>query len=233
MKRNSEVFLTSFNRIEKWMRRQLDNPANIGFSELVRRLSRRKDLLIQEHGDDLIQLAQLRNAIVHDKIAPDFIIAEPNDWAVKKIIQIEEDLINPEKVIPVFQKNVTGFEQSTLLSDLLKIVASKGYSQFPIYRRGKFLGLITAHGLGIWLARHTKDNYLDIEGKTAFDVLDSDRRSQNFRFVAAATPVFEAVELFLNSPYIEALLITKDGHPDGNLLGIIRPRDVFKNYYGE
>ena len=33
----------------------------------------------EKYEDDLLQLAQLRNAIVHDRIAVDFVIAEPND----------------------------------------------------------------------------------------------------------------------------------------------------------
>lgn len=38
----AEEFLSSFNRIEKWFREQLNNPTNMGFSEMVRRLSRKK-----------------------------------------------------------------------------------------------------------------------------------------------------------------------------------------------
>ena len=30
-------------------------------------------------------MAQLRNAIVHERIADDFVIAEPNEWAVQQV----------------------------------------------------------------------------------------------------------------------------------------------------
>lgn len=76
---NSDLFLISFNRIEKWMRDEMGNARNMGFTELVRRLAQRKQLMIRKYEDDLLQLAQLRNAIVHDRIAVDFVIAEPND----------------------------------------------------------------------------------------------------------------------------------------------------------
>lgn len=39
---NSDVFLSSFNRIEKWMREEMGNTRNMGFTELVRRLARKK-----------------------------------------------------------------------------------------------------------------------------------------------------------------------------------------------
>lgn len=69
---NSDLFLISFNRIEKWMRDEMGNARNMGFTELVRRLAQRKQLMIRKYEDDLLQLAQLRNAIVHDRIAVDF-----------------------------------------------------------------------------------------------------------------------------------------------------------------
>lgn len=42
-------------------------------------------------------MAQLRNAIVHERIADDFVIAEPNEWAVQRIETIEQALTKPEK----------------------------------------------------------------------------------------------------------------------------------------
>jgi hypothetical protein len=33
--------------------------------------------------------------------------------------------------------------------------------------------------------------------------------------------------MFQTEAILEAILITKDGHSDGNLLGIIRPRDIY------
>ncbi len=108
----------------------MGNARNMGFTELVRRLAQRKQLMIRKYEDDLLQLAQLRNAIVHDRIAVDFVIAEPNDWTVKRIQLIEQELIRPETVLPRFAKRVTGFEQDLPLLELLKIVAEKGIHSF-------------------------------------------------------------------------------------------------------
>ena len=102
MGERADIFLSTFNRIEKELKRQLGNPVNMSFSEAVRRLSKRRDNLIGDSENDLLQLAQLRNAIVHDQVADDFVIAEPNDWAVTRIKQIEESLLRPEKVLPRF-----------------------------------------------------------------------------------------------------------------------------------
>ena len=35
-------------------------------------------------------MAQLRNAIVHERIADDFVIAEPNEWAVQQLKRLNK-----------------------------------------------------------------------------------------------------------------------------------------------
>lgn len=234
MGEKAELFLTTFNRIEKWLQDQLNNPSSMGFSEMTRRLAKKTDTLVNEYEEDLLQLAQLRNAIVHDRISPDFVIAEPNDWAVNKILAIEAHLTSPERVTSRFAKPVTGFEENTALTKILAITASKSYSQFPIYRQGNFIGLITVQGLGFWLANQNQKGSIDLKGKVAKDILANEKRRENYAFVSADTYNFQALRIFLDNPRIEAILITEDGNSSGNLLGIIRPNDVYfleKNEY--
>lgn len=225
---NSDLFLISFNRIEKWMRDEMGNARNMGFTELVRRLAQRKQLMIRKYEDDLLQLAQLRNAIVHDRIAVDFVIAEPNDWTVKRIQLIEQELIRPETVLPRFAKRVTGFEQDLPLLELLKIVAEKRYSQFPLYNKGKFVALITLRNIGFWLAKESQKGPVDLTNKRALDLIIQNGKYTNYHFVPAKTHIYEVEAMFREQGTLEAVLITKDGNPNGNLLGIIRPRDIYK-----
>lgn len=224
---NSDIFLSSFNRIEKWMRDAMGNARNMGFTELVRRLAQRKNAVIKKYEEDLLQLAQLRNAIVHDRIAVDFVIAEPNDWAVNKIQQIEGELLQPETVLPRFSKYVTGFERDLPLSELLGTIARKRYSQFPLYNKGKFEALITLRVIGFWLAKESQKGTIDLTRKKAADLIFKDGKYTNYRFVSASTYIFEVEEMFREQGTLEAILITKDGNPNGNLLGIIRPRDIY------
>ena len=79
------------------------------------------------------------------------IFVEPNEWAVQRIETIEQALTKPEKVVPKFAKRVTAFEITTSLETLLTIM-QKQYSQFPIYEKGVFKGLITVRGIGVWFA---------------------------------------------------------------------------------
>ncbi|MBP2100036.1 CBS domain-containing protein [Enterococcus rivorum] len=228
MGQGAETFLNSFNRVEKWLREQLNNSSNIGFSEMVRRLARKKGSQVGTVEEDLLQMAQLRNAIVHERISQEFIIAEPNEWAVNRMVEIEQLLVSPAKVLPRFSKKVTGFETNISIKEILAIVVRKRYSQFPIYKKGIFQGLITVHGIGFWFAMESEKGEIYIEGRKASELLEINRNKINYHFVNGETTIFEAQELFSNQPWLEAILITRNADPNGNLLGIIRPKDLYK-----
>lgn len=227
MAERADVFLASFNRIDKWLKEELGNPRNMGFSEMVRRLSKRNDLPVGQYGDDLLQMAQLRNAIVHEQIGEDFVIAEPNQWVVDRITEIEKNLLKPELVLPTFKKYVTGFEITVPITELLETVAKKRYSQFPLYDKGTFKGLITLRALGYWFAQESLKGEIKLAGRKAEELILTNGKTTNYQFVSGDTTVNEAEAMFHDNSLLEAILITKDGNPDGNLLGIIRPRDVF------
>ncbi|GGI64835.1 MULTISPECIES: hypothetical protein [Enterococcus] len=220
------AFLTSFNRIEKRFREELGSPKNMGFTQMVRRLANRNDLPVKKYEPDLLQIAQLRNAIVHEHIGEDFIIAEPNQWILHRIQMIEEELLQPELVLPRFGKKVTGFEQTLPLQELFKIVAQKRYSQFPIYNKGHFMSLITLREIGYWTAKESQKGQVILKDKQASDLILKDGKTTNYEFVAADCPISKVEQMFKENATLESILITKTGHPNGSLLGIIRPKDM-------
>lgn len=224
----ADIFLSSFNRIEKWLKNELNNPKNMGFSQMVRKLSARPDLPVQKYENDLLQISQLRNAIVHEKIGENFVIAEPNQWLINRIRKIEMELLEPELVLPRFAKHVTGFEEDIAIKELLEIIAKKRFSQFPLYKQGKFQGLITLRALGYWFAKESLKGEINLENRQAKELIIHDGKKTNYAFVSRYTPIIEIESLFHDQGTLDAILITKEGNPNGNLLGIIRPRDIFK-----
>lgn len=223
----SELFLISFNRIEKWLRKQLDFPSNMGVSEMIRRMKKKTDFPITDFEYDLVEFSQLRNAIVHNKIEKDFIIAEPNQWAVDRILEIEEKLMHPKTVQSYIGGKVKVFEATIPLKEILHIIVEKEYSQFPIYQNGKFRGLITTRGLGMWFAKHFDVAVTMLDVYTALDILDADTKRDAVRFLKPSDYEFKAISLFKDNPRLEAILITEDGRGNSKLLGIISPKDLF------
>jgi CBS domain-containing protein len=225
---NAEIFLASFNRINKYMIEKTERPSNMAFVSLVNHLKKRKDLRVALYANDLIQFAQLRNAIVHDQIGVDFFIAEPNDWAVNRIRKIEDDLLHPEKVIPRFKKKITVIQDKMTVQDFLKIVAEKKYTQYPVVENKTFIGLITLQSLGLLLAEESQKGVLDFSRMTVKSLLERHLKIGKFQIVDKKTPVFQVIELFQFQPTLEVVVITKNGQADSEILGLIRPRDLFK-----
>lgn len=233
MGKQAELFLAAFNRVEKWLQHTYGGQQVPGFSELVRRLSKNRQLQVARFQDDLLEIAQLRNAIVHDRISPTFVIAEPNEWIVNKLLTIEKELTKPDYVLPKYRKKVMTFDEETSLKTILKSVNDNGFLQFPIYGKGVFKGLITAKGIGTWLAKHVENDMISIKNQTARAIIASDKRRDNVWFVSAKTYDYQIGELFASDPSLEAILITKTGQKNEPLLGLIRPKDVFDSYYKE
>lgn len=68
---------------------------------------------------------------------------------------------------------------------------------------------------------------IDLQGKIAADLITQDGKYTNYHFVSAQTTIAEVEKMFGEQGTLEAVLITKNGDPNGNLLGIIRPRDIY------
>jgi len=229
MKRNSERFISSFNRINKWLIDTSGNTQGTSFVNLVNALRKRKDLRVGPFASDLIQFAQLRNAIVHDHTASGFVIAEPNDWAVERIEYIEQELIYPEKVLPRFRKNITGVPIDWLLTDFLRLVASKKYTVYPVFDADNhFAGLITLNRLGLILAEETTEGRRDFATQTVQTILERPEKRVGYDFIAGNISVHEVMEYFMKDPTLEVLLITKNGKMEEKILGLIRPKDLFQ-----
>ncbi|MEC5423810.1 CBS domain-containing protein [Virgibacillus sp. C22-A2] len=227
---NSEKFLTAFNRIEKILKTSMYQGPDIGFSKTVRAL-RDSNALIKRYSDDLLEFAELRNAIVHNKIDVTHAIAEPHNSIVARIEEIESELTLPKKVTPLFSRSVYAFQESTLLEDLLVIINEKGLSKFPIYNDTEFLGLLTQKGIANWLAVADEPTAPSVKTTLVKEVLRYED-SDNAQFISSDTLVYEAVGFFKEQisqgRRLEAMLITKNGKSSEKLFGIITAWDILE-----
>ena len=60
------LFLAAFNEIEEFLRRALDAHHHTSFSTMVRQ-AERDEIITADQADDLLELADLRNAISHGR----------------------------------------------------------------------------------------------------------------------------------------------------------------------
>lgn len=228
MYRNSERFLTAFNRLEKKLRAIINNGRNFGFTKMVHMLKHR-DAIVGRYSDDLLEFAELRNAIVHNKVDMTYAIAEPHDSAVKRIELIERELLQPRTVSPQFIKTVISLQQSEPLTNLLALIHEKKVTKFPVYHHNQFRGLVSQRAIAFWLAGN-----MYAENKLPEDVMVEEvlqyETKDNYRFIAADTSVLEAIDIFKKQfgrgNRLEALLITENGSETEQLIGIITNLDI-------
>ncbi|GFZ82702.1 hypothetical protein GCM10010978_24230 [Compostibacillus humi] len=230
MYKNSDIFIASFHRIEKYLKSKVYNKKEIGFARAVKML-RKSNPIIRRYSDDLLEFAELRNAIVHNKTDITYAIAEPHDTVIERMKLIEEELFRPRTVAQLFSRKVYCFQQSENVSRILSFIRNKGFTKFPVYDGQRFKGLITQKGIAKWLAMNLEDNRLFSENTILLDILAYEQEG-NYRFVAENTSVYEADDIFKANTEkghrIGALLITKNGSPSEKLTGIITNYDIMK-----
>ncbi|MFD1445915.1 CBS domain-containing protein [Oceanobacillus profundus] len=227
--RNSDRFLTAFNRIEKGLKALLIKK-EMGFSRAVKVLGK-SNALIKQFQDDLLEFAELRNAIVHNKTDLMYTIAEPHDSVVERIEAIEIELLKPRKVDPLFIRKVVCFQETEPLSNVLEVVNKQGITKFPVYSGNVFQGLITHKGITKWFSKGIENRLTSLLDARLVEVLECEKRD-NFRFISKETSVYEAKEIFKEQigkgNRLEALLITKEGSSNGGLVGIVTNWDIME-----
>lgn len=226
---NSDRFLAAFNRIEAYLKEEGDASKYEGFSRVLNKAIY-KNPMIKKFKEDLEKFSDLRNVIIHESVKPNYVIAEPHIDVVERIEKIAELFERPERVIPKFKRDVKKVELYDNIAVPLRLIRI-GYSQFPVYNNGKFMGLLSDKCIAKWLANFIEEDVMSIYKVKVEEILKYDGSSgRNVRFIDKDTTIYNALSIF--SEYrnkniqVEAILITRSGQADENLLGIITPRDI-------
>lgn len=229
--KNSDRFIVSYNRIEKALATKVEGNGYLPFYRLIDK-AKIKNSVVRKYEDDLREFADLRNAIVHHRTDIDYVIAEPHDEIVERIEDIEQRLSNPLTVGALFGCKVHTLQASDQLTSALQMMEDNKFSQVPFYKDGTFAGLITAAGITYWLAGQSTENSISREIPTLSTVYNFEKRKDSFEFVEKDLSVYEADDYFKRAiskgTRLEALLITENGRPTEELIGIITPFDLLK-----
>lgn len=225
---NSDRYLQSFNRIERYLRQIAGRGRSSTFYDLVNDIAR-SNAVMRRYGNDLKEFADLRNAIVHERL-DNRVIAEPNDLAVDWIERIEKLLTTPPRVLPQFQSSVTTAQSTDSVVDTARIMRERDHSQVPVFAGAEFIGLLTGNTLARWLGSLPDADCVDVATTRVGDILRYTERPDSYRFISKDTAIVEAEEMFLagfqSKKEIDALLITEHGKPRESLLGIMTVWDL-------
>jgi len=223
---NGEVFVAAYNRISKRLRDICGGRGHESYPNLVAQASRRSSL-VRRYRDDLLEYGELRNAIVHDRVSPGEVIADPRPSVVDRIVRIAALLDQPPTVIPAFGRQVITVAGTDSISVPLRLMRDREFSQFPVYDGSRrFAGLLSERDIARWIANHAPGGVEDLSQVSVQDVLGSKGSQGDCSFLRRDATVYDAEEAFAANPKLEAILITETGRTDQNLLGIITAWDI-------
>jgi predicted transcriptional regulator len=221
-----DQFVHSYNAIDSELRRRLRKTKKIKFIDLVSEFE--KSGGDKNDAECLRRAATLRNFIVHEPQNADDICAIPTARMVETIGAVSNRLLNPEKVVPRFARKVETVSPDHTLASVLKIIARRDFSQFPVYSGTKFKGLLTENGLTRWLAKHVSTTLSLVELEEVFvgQLLREEEQRRNHEFIKREHRTEEVRLIFRQNSLLEAALITKTGNRREPLDGIITRWDI-------
>ncbi len=220
----AEKFISLYNEIDHFLRVTLHEEKWVSYHELVER-SAKFNRIIREYEEDLEQIGDLRNAIVHRSTGE--IIAIPSDTIVRRAEEILKKLKAPPLVIPMFQKEILTADAEESIAKVIKLMRDNNFSKIPVYESSKFLFLATAEAVVRYISENLTADLRNSRIKNVFGYME---HRNNCQFVSKDTDIFKVAEIFeiyhRNGEKLDAVIITEDGGENSPPVGIITLFDV-------
>lgn len=227
-----ERFESAYNRIDHALGDMTGSGGNrrrTGFAAKVGIVTSRRRRLAK-FKDFLLEIGELRNALVHSRTGADEYIAVPSERTVLELERIEQAAFSPEKVMPRFARPVMTLKSDQTIAAAWQLMRDDGYSRYPVYDSadGTFIGLLTSNGFARWAASQLQGTRLNLDTAAVpvAAVLAKDHRRENAVFVSREALIDDVDELFRESRPLEAVIITEHGKPNQKPLGMICASDI-------
>lgn len=225
-----ERFESAYNRIDHGLSELINEQADRrrhAFAAKVRIASNRYRR-IARHIDFLLEIGELRNAVVHNRTGDDLFLAVPSESTVLELERIEQEILAPQAVEKRFLRKVVALEPGHTLAEAFELIRGDGYSRYPVYDNGRFAGMVTANGFTRWVAGQMKGATIEIDASQVriADVIAMDHRRDRATFVARSALVDDVEGLFAKNQSLEAVIITEHGREDEAPIGMICAGDL-------
>jgi len=222
----SSRFVNAYNLLDHSLRTQYNFKANIAFSDLIRRTSTLNQI-IRLYEDELIDLARLRNAIIHSK--SETIIAEPHESVVLLMEKVARIISTPPLVVDSIKSvDVDTLQAEATLREYVIMSSQVGHSNIPVYKRNMLIGVLQRSCFLEYIGHvmkqgHSVDDFLATT--TLEQCLKDYPKNAHFTIVSKRVTIEEVIELFSNRK-LTAILITDNGTSGGKLMGIVTQADI-------
>lgn len=222
-------FINAYNAIDHALRMQYNFKSNISFTDLIRRCSN-LNTVIRGFEDDLISLARLRNAIVHNK--SEQIIAEPHEEVVILTEKIARIVVTPPLALEVIKsRNVATVSATLSIGELMVEIDRVKYSNLPVYKGNALIGVVnlrriaSVQGNIIAKGERTVDDFL--KNTTVEEFLHEYPANDHYHLVSAKVTIEDVLKLFDGNRKLACVVISKSGNFLEQPMGIITGADIF------
>ncbi len=217
-------YIEIFNQLEQHFRKVTKSDINVSFIDMMNKL--KNNYLIRQYYDELREHAQLRNVISHKRGTEYF--ATPSDLALVSIKKIKDLITQPKKLYAMFNSKPITFESNSTMIDIFNTIKETGYSQFPVYDEGRYIGLLTTNTISMWVSNSVTNNgeiIEDIREVTAGDILKFNEIFDEAYFVHKNITVNEFLDLMFNKSQIKTWIMTENGQKNLKPMLLITPYD--------
>ena len=230
----SSKFLTIYNELDAFFRKELNVDQMVSHIELIRKVSE-YNRYIDNHKSDLRTFALLRNAIVHNPYSADaHPIAEPHEFIVSRYEKILNTVINPPMALSIAVRAQDIF--TTTLNDraidVMRKMNENVYTHIPVIEDNSMIGIFSENVVFSYLVKNEfalVEPEVTIKEFNDFLPLNS-HPSEFFRFVSRNTKVTKVKEMFekelAKNQRLGVVYISENGKPSERLLGMITAWDI-------
>lgn len=228
----SDRFLVAFARAEEALEELLGSGSGNSFRWLVRQAAKR-DPLVRSVEDDLLELSELRNAIVHER-GGGYVIAEPHEETVAHLEKIVDLVTDPPRVDEVMSRPVVSCRPAEPVAEAAKRMVDGDFSRLPVYDEDAFIGLLTANAIARWVADRLAGPPDTLHEEPVEAVLAYGEAGRRYEVVDRKRLVTDVVALFTEAHRsgrrLETVLVTPTGSEAERPMGIVTIQDLPKLY---
>lgn len=229
---HSERFEVSFNQIHDALKKIVKIKED-RFTVLLRNGAINHEV-IRTYKNELEQFAKLRNAMVHEKVAVGYYIAEPKVEVVERIEKIASILTKPNYALSISSKNVIYYDVNESIVNVISGIREYGFSQYPIFSNNQGVGLLNSGDILKWMASRGVDSFANLRNVKVSEVLQAGTRNK-IVFVSKKMDIFEVEEVFerahKNNNDLGCIIITENGIDKEKPLGLITAWDLIQIDY--
>ncbi len=230
----AERFIHLFNQIDEFLRatvqeRRKDWDRHSSFGSVVREVAKFNGR-VRECKDDLIEFADLRNALVHTAgLNGVRYLAEPYPEVIERFEELVASIVDPKRAIHIGTREPRRFEPDEPLSEAIAFMSESGFGQIVVQGDGDAM-LVSSRGITNWIGSHLQDGSVRLEDVPLSDVVP-DEPDGSFAIIGRDTTIDDIRARFQalvspNGDRLIALIVTHSGKPGEKAIGIITAWDV-------